>query len=111
MSTGTIDGTTQEIVDVELAAVNGPWTVQTEYYCTWIHDASVPKTSPPLNPGTLFYQGAYMELLYFLTGEHRAYDRTSATFGRVVPLRNFNVWGPSQGWGPGRSASAAPTST
>lgn len=99
LSTGTIDGTTQEIVDVELAAVNGPWTVQTEYYCTWIHDARVPRASPPLNPGTLFYQGAYMELLYFLTGEHRAYDRTSATFGRVVPLRNFNVWGPSQGWG------------
>jgi phosphate-selective porin OprO/OprP len=99
LSTGTIDGTTQEVVALELAAVSGPWTVQTEYYCTWIHDASVPSAEPPLNPGTLFYQGAYMELLYFLTGEYRAYDRTSATFGRVVPLRDFNIWGGPRGCG------------
>jgi phosphate-selective porin OprO/OprP len=97
--TGTIDGTTQEILAVELAAVSGPWTFQSEYICTWIHDASVPTTTPPLSPGTLFYHGGYVELLYFLTGEHREYDKKSATFGRVVPLNNFNIWGPERGWG------------
>jgi phosphate-selective porin OprO/OprP len=99
LSTGTIHGTTEEIADVELAAVYGPWTFQSEYACTWIHDASVPTASPPLNPGTLFYQLAYAEVLYFLTGEYRAYDCKSATFARVVPLQDFNVWGPSHGWG------------
>jgi phosphate-selective porin OprO/OprP len=100
LNTGTINGSTQEIVDLELAAVLGPWTFQSEYYCTWIHDASVSTTSPPAtNGGTLFYQGAYAELLYFMTGEYRAYDRKTATFGRVVPLRNFNLWGGAPGWG------------
>ena len=99
LDTGTINGTTQEIVAVELARVEGPWTVQSEYYCTWIHDASVPTTSPPVTSRTLFYQGAYMELLYFLTGEYQPYDRKSATFDRVVPLQNFSLWGPSHGWG------------
>jgi phosphate-selective porin OprO/OprP len=49
--------------------------------------------------GTLFYQGTYVELLYFLTGEHRAYDRKDAVFDRVVPLRNFNVWDGPWSWG------------
>jgi phosphate-selective porin OprO/OprP len=99
LDTGTINGTTEEVVAVELAAVSGPWTLQSEYYCTWIHDASVSSPSTATNGGTLFYQGAYLELLYFLTGEYRAYDRKIATFARVVPLENFNIWGPAHGWG------------
>jgi phosphate-selective porin OprO/OprP len=97
--TGTIDGTSQEILDLELAAVSGPWTLQSEFICTWIQDVSVPSTTPPINPGTVFYPSAYVEVLYFLTGEHREYDKKTATFGRVVPLNDFNIWGPSRGWG------------
>jgi phosphate-selective porin OprO/OprP len=94
--TGTITGTTQEVLDVELAGVYGPWTFQSEYYCTFIHDA---ETSSLPHLGTLFYQGAYVELLYFLTGEYRVYDRQSAVFDRVVPRRNFNIWSEERGWG------------
>jgi phosphate-selective porin OprO and OprP len=99
--TGTIAGSTQEVVDAELAAVFGPWTLQSEYYFTFIHDAFFPDQPPPqgIARGTLFYQGAYVELLYFLTGEYRAYDRKEAVFDRVVPLRNFNVWDREYGWG------------
>jgi phosphate-selective porin OprO and OprP len=99
--TGTIAGTTQEALDAELAGVYGPWTLQSEYFCTWVHDAVFPNSPPPqgVPRGTLFYQGAYVELLYFLTGEHRDYDRTNAVFDRVIPLRNFNVWGEEHGWG------------
>jgi phosphate-selective porin OprO/OprP len=93
--TGTIAGTTQEVVDLELAAVYGPWTLQSEYYCTFIHDAVFEGDAL----GTLFYQGAYIEVLYFLTGEYRAYDRKEAVFDRVVPLRNFSFFGDSCGWG------------
>ena len=49
--------------------------------------------------GTLFYQGTYVELLYFLTGESQRYDRREATFGHVIPRRNFNIWSGEPGWG------------
>jgi phosphate-selective porin OprO/OprP len=100
-NTGSIFGTTQEVVDLELAGVYGPWTLQSEYYCTFIHDAVFPNEPPPMGMerGTLFYQGTYVEVLYFLTGEHRAYDLRNAVFDRVIPQRNFNVWDKECGWG------------
>jgi phosphate-selective porin OprO/OprP len=99
--TGTIGGSTAEVFDAELVAVHGPWTLQSEYYCAFIHDALVPDQPPPTGVplGTLFYQGAYVEVLYFLTGEHQPYDCTSGTFDRVVPLRNFNIWDGAREWG------------
>jgi phosphate-selective porin OprO/OprP len=93
--TGSITGTTMDTVDVELAGVYGPWTLQSEYAAIFIHDA----VSQGVQRGTLFYQGAYVEVLYFLTGETRAYDRRDAVFGRVIPRRNFNIW--SDEWGLG----------
>jgi phosphate-selective porin OprO/OprP len=93
--TGSITATTSDSVDVELAGVWGPWTLQSEYAAIWIHDAVVSKQQL----GTLFYQGAYVELLYFLTGEFRAYNRRDAVFDRVIPRRNFNIWSGEQGWG------------
>ena len=72
-----------------------------EYAATFIHDALFPEQPPPMGipRGTLFYQITYVELLYFLTGEHQAYDRKTATFDRVVPLHNFNVWNRAFDWG------------
>lgn len=35
--------------------------------------------------------GAYVQTSYFLTGEHRPYDRNFAVFRRVVPYENFWV--------------------
>jgi phosphate-selective porin OprO/OprP len=99
--TGTIAANTLEGLDAELAGVLGAWTFQSEYYCTFIHDAVFPNDPPPqgIARGTLFYQGAYIEILYFLTGEHREYDRKNAVFTRVVPLRNFNIWDGENGCG------------
>jgi len=99
--TGTIGGSDQDMLDVELAGVDGPWTVQSEYYCTFVHDTIVPNAAPPQGVplGTLFYQGTYVELLYFLTGEYQPYNLKQATFGRVIPLRNFNIWGEEHGCG------------
>src|SRR6516165_67786 len=36
--TGTIDGSTLNALDWELAGVYGPWTLQCEYYCLFIQD-------------------------------------------------------------------------
>jgi phosphate-selective porin OprO/OprP len=99
--TGTIVGTTLDGIDGELAGVYGPWTLQSEYYCSFIHDAIFPNQPPPQGKqlGTLFYQGTYVELLYFLTGESQPYNRRDAIFERVVPRRNFDIWGEERGWG------------
>jgi phosphate-selective porin OprO/OprP len=99
--TGTIDGTSLNALDWELAGVYGPWTLQSEYYCLFIQNAFFPDSPPPkgMPLGTLFYQGAYVEILYFLTGEYREYNRKNAVFGRVVPLRNFNIWEGASGCG------------
>jgi phosphate-selective porin OprO/OprP len=99
--TGTIVGTTLEGFNWELVGVFGPWTFQSEYGCTFIHDALFPNEPPPqgVARGTLFYQGAYIEILYFLTGETRGYDRKNAVFDRVIPLRNFNIWDGFDGCG------------
>jgi phosphate-selective porin OprO/OprP len=97
--TGTIAGTTADGLDWELVGVLGRWTLQAEYYCIFIHDASVPNQPLEANLGTLFYQGGYVEILYFLTGEHRDYNRKTAVFDRVIPLRNFSIWEGANGWG------------
>ena len=39
--------------------------------------------------GPVFYQGAYVQAAYRLTGEHRAYDRKLGTLGRLVPHDDF----------------------
>jgi phosphate-selective porin OprO/OprP len=93
--TGSITAPREDAVDVELAGVFGPWTLQSEYAALFIHDA----VSGGTPRGTLFYQGAYVELLYFLTGETRAYDRRNAVFDRVIPRRNFNIWSGERGPG------------
>jgi phosphate-selective porin OprO/OprP len=94
--TGDLDVRSQEVLDVELAAVFGPWTVQSEYYATFLHDAG-PIDS--VERGTLFYQGSYVEVLYFLTGETRSYNRRDGVFDRVIPDRNFRIGGEGCGWG------------
>ena len=87
----TVGGASQTVVVPEFAVVWGPWTLQSEYYGSWIPDATLPAGTPP-SKGTYFTQSAYVELLYFLTGENRPYSRTGgsgAAFGRVIPYRNF----------------------
>jgi phosphate-selective porin OprO/OprP len=89
-------GTSQDLVVPEFAMVWGPWTVQSEYFGVWVSDATVPLTPPNVNFGTCFFQSAYVEVLYFLTGEHRPYSKfggSGAAFGRVIPHSNF-FWVP-----------------
>jgi phosphate-selective porin OprO/OprP len=80
--TGLLDARQQQVVVPELAVVRGPFTLQSEYYASWMQAAAT-----PAGRGTAFFQSAYVEVLYFLTGEHREYDRERAIFTRVTPLR------------------------
>jgi phosphate-selective porin OprO/OprP len=65
---------------LETAWVNGPLSVQAE----WIGN-SVELTSGD----NVFFHGAYAYASYFLTGESRAYRRSTGSFDRVKPYENF----------------------
>ncbi len=100
--TGLFFGTTQQLVIPELVAVCGPWTLQSEYYASWVQNAySTKADGSRLAPqGTVYMQSAYGEVGYFLTGEHRDYNRDTGVFTRVVPKRPLS-WTRSgfTGWG------------
>lgn len=87
VDTGEIPGSRQYTLAPEFAAVFGSWTVQAEWAGQFLADAIV-NGAPPV---TVFYHGAYVEVLYFLTGEHQEYDQRDGTFGRVIPRNNFHV--------------------
>jgi phosphate-selective porin OprO/OprP len=88
-----LSGDDQSIVVPEFAMNWGPWTVQAEYYAVWVTDATFPATgAAATNFGTAYFQSAYCEVLYFLTGEHRPYNRhggSGACFTRVIPHSNW----------------------
>jgi phosphate-selective porin OprO/OprP len=84
--TGTYRANNQDLIALEGAVVWGPWLLQSEYIASFASD-SVRLNGVPL--GTTFSDGYYFEVLYFLTGEHRAYDYDRAAFGRVVPYDTF----------------------
>ena len=42
--------------------------------------------------------GYYVQALYFLTEEHREYEKKQGVFGRVIPHRNFGECGSLGAW-------------
>ena len=61
--------------------------LQTEYTCAWNRNSVGNGTTAPAGAqlGNVFVYGWYAEALYFLTGEHREYEKKSRVFGRVIP--------------------------
>ena len=87
LDTGEIPGSQQYTIAPEFAAVLGSLTVQAEWAGQFLTNAVV--NGQP--QGTVFYHGGYVEALYFLTGEHRDYDKREGVFGRVIPRSNFTT--------------------
>jgi phosphate-selective porin OprO/OprP len=83
----TVFGDTVQFIDAEFAAVNGPWTMQAEWLVSMTQNASLLAVSP--NVGTVTYQGGYVQLLYFLTGESDTYSLERMAFDRMKPAENF----------------------
>lgn len=90
----------QTLIVPEVAMVWGPFSLSAEYFGCWFGNTTytgAPPTAPRGFPGvnnigTTFFQGAYVEALYFLTGEHRPYNKfggSGAAFTRVIPHRPF----------------------
>jgi phosphate-selective porin OprO/OprP len=66
--------------NAETAFVYGPFSVQAEYELITVNRTA--HADPTFN-------GGYIFVSYFLTGENRVFNRKSATFGRIIPFANF----------------------
>lgn len=68
----------------EAAAVYGPFSLQAEYLQNWV-------------AGGPCYNGYYVYGSWFITGEHRNYNKSSASFDRLKPRQNFSIADPAPG--------------
>ncbi|MFO0901215.1 MAG: porin [Pirellulales bacterium] len=87
--TGFIKAESTNIVNAENLVIWGPWTVQAEYSAVWVTDAAYPAGGAGTPLGTVYFQGTYVEALYFLTGENRPYNRKTGVVDRIIPYENF----------------------
>ena len=95
--TGLLLAEYQTLITAEYASNWGPLQMQAEWTMTLLPKArsilnpSVNAGQQPINTrvDNLFYQGAYCEVMYALTGEGRSYNRKQAVLDRYVPRNNF----------------------
>ena len=109
---GLLQGTWQNMIGLEFVGNNGPWSFQSEYFGSWLYNATTTSAGPLVTNGyqpppgtkvgTVFFQGGYAEVLYFLTGESRTYSKIEYRFDRPVPHNNFYA---VRGGGSGRRLS------
>lgn len=84
MDSGAIATNTYTTGNVELAWVQGPFTLQSEAFISQINQ---------INGQESYMDGCYAHGSYFLTGENRVYQRFGqhgAQFGRNEPIVNFD---------------------
>ncbi len=87
VDTGNIDGATNwQLLGAEAAWVYGPLSVQAEYIGAFVNRTADADAGFQRAPN---FHGCYAHISYFLTGEHRPYNRTAGKFARVVPFENF----------------------
>jgi phosphate-selective porin OprO/OprP len=81
VDTNNLNVETVNTFGAELLWVQGPLSLQTE--------AVVAVVDRSGNQETLSLPGGYLQVGYFLTGEHRPYDRKAGAIDRVKPFENF----------------------
>jgi phosphate-selective porin OprO/OprP len=69
-----------ESLGLETAFVYGPFSAQAEYNNFWLNRTQ---------NADAHIHGAYAYVSYFLTGEHRPYNRAEGYFDRVKPFESF----------------------
>jgi phosphate-selective porin OprO/OprP len=78
-----------QLVGAEAALVVGPFSAQGEFNYASVDSAS---------GSDVDFRGYYAQASYFLTGEHRPYSKSSGSFSRIQPKRDFG-WGENRGPG------------
>lgn len=84
VSTGNLDVPYYNVLGSELLWVDGPLSIQSEAMVNFVSQSA---------GGTAALPGAYAQAGYFLTGEHRPYDRKTGTIDRVIPKSNLTFAG------------------
>jgi phosphate-selective porin OprO/OprP len=80
-STGALAIQYYNVFGNELLWVNGPLSVQSEFMFNKVQRLGA--------ASNLQFYGGYAQVGYFLTGEHRPYDRKAGAIDRVRPFENF----------------------
>jgi phosphate-selective porin OprO/OprP len=80
VDTGIILADHHQLLGAEWALVYGPLYIQTEYIAVPVDQ---------LNGPNLYFDGAYVNVSYFLTGESRTYNKLFGILDRVFPFENF----------------------
>ena len=89
VDTGTLSGVSLlHTLNAEALWVQGPWSWQSEGYGAFIDTSTV---------GEAFLWGAYSQIGWFLTGDHRPYDRKAGAIDRVMPLNSVSKGGTGRG--------------
>lgn len=94
VKTGPLAVNTFNVIGTELLWVQGAFSFQTEAMINYVDQQVGPNAILP---------GMYAQVGYFLTGEHRPYDRKAGAIDRVMPFENFFCIGTDDGictgWG------------
>jgi len=79
VDTGTFAASRIKLYGLELVGVHGPLSFQAEYIQSEVNGTDF---------GGASFWGGYVQLSWFLTGEHKSYDTGMATFSRVEPKQD-----------------------
>lgn len=95
VDTGPVATQVYNVLGTEILFVNGPFSIQSEAMLAMVDQVTGPN---------LYFTGAYVQLGYFLTGEHRPYNRAAGAIDRVTPFENFFRLGTERGIATGSGA-------
>jgi phosphate-selective porin OprO/OprP len=88
VDTGQFSAVASDLFGGELAMVSGPFSFQGEYFLGFTDSSA---------NGNPRFNGFYLSGNYFLTGEHRNYNRSLGVFTGVTPKQDFYLT--EKGWG------------
>lgn len=93
VDTGRYAAHSFNLVGLETVIQDGPISIQAEWMLTEVNSVV----------GPIVYHGAYAEVMYRLTGEHRPYDKKLAALRNVIPFNDLISFGKEGGgfggWG------------
>ena len=107
VQTGNLGVYNFNVLGSEMLWVDGPLSFQTEAMVNFVNQtpgvAIGPLQTVNFDNGTsmAILKGAYGQVGYFLTGEHRPYDRKAGALDRIIPKSNFSPVNhdDQKGWG------------
>jgi phosphate-selective porin OprO/OprP len=79
IDTGRYQASSFNLIGAETVYQSGPLSFQSEFMATEVNSVV----------GPIWYTGAYGEVMYRLTGEHRGYDKRLASLKNVTPYTEF----------------------